>query len=126
MSALLDLRCVRELATLEVGPGDTLLPHLLETFAEDTRITLEQMRASVRRCDPRLLARDAHRLRGGSSSIGAVQLAGELAEIERSARAGHALDVEARITRALDLLYATCDAIIIYCPSFRNRAGGAP
>jgi HPt (histidine-containing phosphotransfer) domain-containing protein len=115
MTTLLDLRVVRELALIEVSPGDSLLPHFLETFAGDAGASLERMRAQARVADPRVLASEAHRLKGGSTSIGAVQLAGELAEIERSARAGTTAGLEGRIARALELLYASCDAILCLC-----------
>ncbi len=115
MTALLDLKVVRELALLEVSPGDSLLPHFLQTFAGDACASLERMRARVRTAEPRELAREAHRLKGSSASIGAVQLAGELAEIERSARGGATAGLEERIAHALDLLYASCDALVRLC-----------
>jgi len=115
MTKLLDIQVVRELALIEVSPGDSLLPHFLETFAGDAGASLERMRAQARVADPRVLAREAHRLKGGSTSIGAIQLASELAEIELSARAGAIADLEAHIARALELLYASCDAILFLC-----------
>jgi len=115
MTTLLDMRVVRELALIEISPGDSLLPHFLETFAGDACASLERMRAQARVADPRVLASEAHRLKGGSTSIGAVQLAGELAEIERSVRAGATAGLEGRIARALELLYASCDAILFLC-----------
>jgi len=139
MSALLDLKTVRELALLEVGPGDSFLPHFLEAFAADAGATLERLRERLRAGDGRELAREVHRLRGASASIGAAQLARELAEIELGARHGSLAVMEARLAHALNVLYSTCDAILHLChrpphearsaagkPSSPKRAAGAP
>lgn len=118
MSQLLDLNTVRALATMEIGPGDTLLPHLLEAFAADATGTLERMREAARSGEARDIGSEARRLRTGSASIGATLLARELGEIELGARRASAPVLEARLTRALEVLYQSCEAILELC----NRA----
>jgi hypothetical protein len=70
----------------------------------DARRTLERMRACVRIGDYRPLVREARRLNGSSSTLGAVTLARLLVEMERCARAGSCAGMEARIDHALRLL----------------------
>jgi HPt (histidine-containing phosphotransfer) domain-containing protein len=115
MSTLLDLRTVRELALLEVGPGDSFLPHFLNVFSGDAHTTLERLREKIHNGDARDLAREARRLSAASASIGAIQLARELAEIELGARRGPSVVLEARVAHALEVLYASCDAILRLC-----------
>jgi len=104
---LLDLEVIRELADVTADSGCTFLRSVLESFAADARGALKRMHGHARTGDATALAREAHRLKGSSGTVGAIRLAGECLEIERAARAGTCTGMEPRIEQALDVLDAT-------------------
>jgi HPt (histidine-containing phosphotransfer) domain-containing protein len=104
---LLDLAVIRELAEVTADSRYTFLRSLLESFAADARGALKRMHGHARIGDAASLAREAHRLKGSSGTVGAIRLAGECLEIERSARAGVCTGMEPKIEQALDVLDAT-------------------
>lgn len=104
---VIDHGVLRELAGVSADSGTSFVLELAEIFAADARGALERMRACARKGDAGTLAREAHRLKGSSGTLGALRLAGECLEIERRARAGGCADLEARVDGALTLLDAT-------------------
>lgn len=108
---LLDLDIVRELMAVTADSGSTYMVHLFQIFATDAASALERMRQCAERGDPVSLAREAHRLKGSSGTVGAIQLAAECFAIERTARGGSCADTGTRINRAFTLLDATRGAV---------------
>ena len=104
---LLDLQTVRELLAVEEKSGRRFMTHLLESFTHEARAALERMRACARSGDAERLAREAHRLKGSSGSIGAARLCGECRVLERNAREGKCEALEERIDQALQVLDAS-------------------
>lgn len=101
---VVDYDVLRELAGVGADSGSGFMADLMEGFASDARAALERMRACARSGDAPLLAREAHRLKGSSGTVGAVALAGECLEMERRARGGSCAGVEAKVDHALTLL----------------------
>jgi HPt (histidine-containing phosphotransfer) domain-containing protein len=104
---LLDLQTVRELLAVEEKSGRRFMAHLLESFTREARAALERMRVCARSGDAERLAREAHRLKGSSGSIGAARLCGECRALERNAREGKCEALEERIDHALQVLDAS-------------------
>jgi len=123
MTPLLDLQIVEELARVEVAPGDSFLPHFLQTFSRDAGATLERLRARLSAGDASELASECHRLHGAAASIGAARLAEALAELSAGASDGAPAALESRIQIALGLLYRSSEAMLRYCHVARLRAG---
>ena len=119
---LLDLQIIHELVGVTADSGNTFMQQLLQSFAVDAHGALERMQQHARRGDSAALAREAHRLRGSSGTVGAVRLAGECLAIERSARAGSCGALESSIERALDVLDATRNGMTEF---FRGTIAGA-
>ncbi|HSN33875.1 MAG TPA: Hpt domain-containing protein, partial [Ideonella sp.] len=74
---LLNLQTVHELVAVEAESGIAFVAGLVEAFACDAREALERMRHCARAGDVERLAREAHRLKGSSGSVGAARLSGE-------------------------------------------------
>ena len=104
---LLNLETVHELMAVEAKSGKPFLAHLFESFAREARAARERMRDCARAGDGERLAREAHRLKGSSGSIGAARLCGECRDLERNAREGDRAALEARIDQALRVLDAS-------------------
>lgn len=122
---LLDLDTVRELAELDGQAGAPLALELLEAFAADARRTLLRMRVCAWLGDATTLAREAHRLKGSSGSVGAARLQAECLALERCARAGdlgELIGLEERIEHALDVLQATRQDML-RCETLFPKAG---
>lgn len=119
---LLDLAVIRDLADVTADSGPGFLRSVLERFAVDARDCIERMRRHVRAGDAASLAREAHRLKGSSGTVGAILLAGECLEIERSARAGICTGMEPRLEQARDVLDATRVGLVAY---FRGTIAAA-
>jgi HPt (histidine-containing phosphotransfer) domain-containing protein len=101
---LLNLQTVNELMAVEARSGKRFVAGLLESFAREARAALERMRAYARTGDRERLAREAHRLKGSSGSIGAARLSGECRALEKTARDASCETLEARIDQALQVL----------------------
>lgn len=110
-AVLVDALVVRDLAGITADSGEAFVLELLSVFAADARRALERMRGFARAGEAGLLAREAHRLKGSSGTMGAARLAGACLEIERRARGGSCGGIESRIDDALGLLEATCGGI---------------
>jgi len=116
-SALLDLAVVGELAELEDGPDCTYLSELFEKFASDARAALQSMRGLATCGNATAIARQAHRLRGSSGSIGAARLAIAYGQIELRARSGDIGRLAVQIEKTARLLDATLEALREFRPA---------
>jgi HPt (histidine-containing phosphotransfer) domain-containing protein len=111
---VLDLEQLRALSEMVEGPDDLPLRALYEVFADDARRSLERMRELLRCGDAKSLAREAHRLKGSSGTIGAAGLSRGCRDIEFCAKqAGE--DLERRIDHAQRQLEAALNALREYC-----------
>lgn len=122
---LLDLETLRELAALEGSQGQPYAAELLELFTAEARRALLRMRVSAWLGDAGALAREAHRLKGSSGSVGATRLQAECLALERCAREGdlgELVGLEERIEYALGVLQATREGIL-QCESLFRDAG---
>jgi HPt (histidine-containing phosphotransfer) domain-containing protein len=126
VTPLLDVGLLDELARVEVAPGDSFLPHFLQSFSRDASATLERMRAQARSGDTSEVARQSHLLKGTAASIGAPRLAEALAEIEADAATMPAEVLDARIQNAIGLLNRSAQAIVRYCHVAKLRGGLPP
>jgi HPt (histidine-containing phosphotransfer) domain-containing protein len=84
---------------------------LLEDFALDARNSMERMRSFACSGKSCAIAREAHRLRGSSGSIGAAGLAQGYGEIELRALSGATTNLPAQIEETSRLLDATVQAM---------------
>ena len=83
-----ELGVIEELRELLSDSTDQSLQQLNERFVESSERHLEAMRAGVVANDAENVAREAHRMRGNSGSLGAQRVATKCAAIEERARAG--------------------------------------
>jgi HPt (histidine-containing phosphotransfer) domain-containing protein len=104
---ILDLGVIRDLSEVTADSGPGFLRSVLERFAADALDCLARMRRFAGSGDAESLAREAHRLKGSSATVGATLLAAACLDIERAARAGACAGVEPDIERARDVLDAT-------------------
>jgi HPt (histidine-containing phosphotransfer) domain-containing protein len=107
MDTLLDTGVMRELMGTTADSGRTFMMDLMEMFVGDARTALERMRRHVLSNDAAALAREAHRLKGSSATVGAIRLAASCLAIERCAKNGICAGLETNIDGALDILDAT-------------------
>ena len=119
---LLDFDVIRDLAEVTADSGPGFLRAVLERFAADALGCIERMRRHLRSGDTAALASEAHRLKGSSGTVGALLLAAECREIERTARAGLCTGMEPRIEHAHDVLDATRVGLAAY---FRGTIAAA-
>jgi len=108
---LLDFELLGDLTQLDEGPGGPYMARLLEDFAADARMTIERMRCLAGHGKACAIAREAHRLRGSSGSIGAPCLAQGYGEIESRARSGATRILPAQIEETARVLDATMEAL---------------
>ncbi len=119
---LLDLGVIRDLAEVTADSGPGFLRGVLERYAADALDCIERMRRHALCGDSASLAREAHRLKGSSGTVGAVLLAAACLEIERSARAGVCTGMEPRLEQARDVLDATRVGLVAF---FRGTIAAA-
>lgn len=119
---LVDYDVLRELAAVGADSGSAFMLELMNGFAADARAALERMRGCARLGECAALAREAHRLKGSSATVGAVALSAACLEMERRARAGSCEGIEAGIERALRLLDASGGCINAF---FRGNIAAA-
>jgi histidine phosphotransfer protein HptB len=90
LTVLPDTVDLEVLNNLAEGQGDDepdLIVELIDLFLEDTPRRVAAMQEALANSDDRLLAREAHALKGSSSTLGATQVAESCAELELLARA---------------------------------------
>ena len=108
---LLDFELLGDLTELEDGPEGPYMARLLEDFAADARTAIARMRRLAGRGKACAIAREAHRLRGSSGSIGAPGLAQGYGELETRARSGATGVLAAEIEATARLLDQTVAAL---------------
>ena len=104
---LIDWHVIRELIGVTADSGGTFMVQLMQTFVSDAQDALARMQTHAQAGDAVALAREAHRLKGSSGTVGAIQLAGECFAIEHQARAGSCTGLDSRIDHARQVLDAT-------------------
>ncbi|MBV9580593.1 MAG: response regulator [Chloroflexi bacterium] len=82
------LEVIAELRELMGQMGGQPLQHLIEVYLQSSQNHLQAMRPALAARDTAALAREAHRLRGASGSVGAQRVAGVCASIEEHAKSG--------------------------------------
>lgn len=82
-----DLEVLNNLAEGQGEDEPDLVVELIDLFLEDTPRRVAAMQQALANSDDRLLAREAHALKGSSSTLGATQVAESCAELELLARA---------------------------------------
>jgi HPt (histidine-containing phosphotransfer) domain-containing protein len=114
MPSVLDQELLDELRDL--SPDGSLLVQIVDTFLATAPDHLAQLRAAVASRDAALTRQSAHRLRGESSALGAVDVARLCATLEESAADGLerapmlASAIESAFTRAARELRALVGA----------------
>ena len=119
---LLDLEQLGALS--ELDSEDSYLRRLCEQFTVDASRALEQMRNHLAQGDTTAFAREAHRLKGSSASIGAVGFSRGCQEIEHYARASHAaalVDGQAASQR-IEWAQSQLDATVLALRAYIARA----
>lgn len=106
-AVLLDTAIIRELAGVTADSDGAFMRDLIQTYTRDARAALERMRRHAAVKDAPALAREAHRLKGSSATVGAIRLAAACLAIEVTAKRGLCDGVEARVDGALEILDAT-------------------
>jgi HPt (histidine-containing phosphotransfer) domain-containing protein len=104
---LLDLQVIQEIVGVTADSEGTFMVQLLQTFVSDAHDALARMQHHAHAGDSAALAREAHRLKGSSGTVGATQLAGECRAIEHTARAGSCAGLDSSIEQARQVLDAT-------------------
>jgi HPt (histidine-containing phosphotransfer) domain-containing protein len=105
-SSVLDMSVMEAIRSLG-GPGEPdVFTEVAQLFLEDVPVHLSALRTAIAAGSPELVARMAHRLRGGTLEMGALRMAPLCAEIEREARAGsleHVAEMAEILNREFDL-----------------------
>ena len=104
---IIDTGIVRELMGVVADSDNKFMLELFDVFVRDAAAALERMRCSVLANDAPSLAREAHRLKGSSATVGAIRLAAACLAIERSAKNGVCYGLEPQMDGALAILDAT-------------------
>ena len=98
-AAVVDPSVLRALIARLGDRGPELLERLLDTWEAETDQRLDELRAAVEAGDAKAVGRVAHAVRGGSGSLGAVELAAVCGEVEEELRSGRAVDLRAAAAR---------------------------
>ena len=80
-----DIAVLNSLADAQEDGEPDLVVELIDLYLADTSRRVGAMRAALATTDGLLLARAAHTLKGGSSTLGALQVAESCEELERLA-----------------------------------------
>ena len=83
----------REALLAELDGDEELLAELVETMRAEAPKLLHEVQAAVAACDPALVARAAHTLKGAVSNFGARGTADAALQLERIGRSGDLGDV---------------------------------
>ncbi|MBV9328016.1 MAG: response regulator [Chloroflexi bacterium] len=102
---------VAELRELMGQMGSQPLQHLVEVFLQSSKNHLQGMRTALAEKHADELAREAHRLRGASASVGAQRVSGVCGTIEERAKAGDLSAVKAPLDQLEPELQAFEQAI---------------
>jgi HPt (histidine-containing phosphotransfer) domain-containing protein len=106
---ILDMAVVADLSELDQEEAYFML--LFDVFSADARATLQRLRDLAACGETGVVAREAHRLRGSSGSIGATRLAAGLRAIDKCARGGELEKLKAHIARSIRILDLTIKAV---------------
>lgn len=99
-TAVLDLEIISSIRALSSPEtGDDLLKELVTLFSETTPPLLQSLRNAVSAKEFKVMQRVSHRLKGGSSNVGAMSMSRLCAEIERHAFASDGIDYQLLLDR---------------------------
>ena len=116
----LDLRAINELRSLDSAAPRNLLQGFVETYLTHTAELLDRVRASIEAGDMARVEQEAHKLKSGSLTIGAVRV-GKLAQmLEQESVAGDAPRCRALLAE-LDGEFATSGSLLRAQVSVRAR-----
>ncbi len=85
-NAVIDLRLIDSIRSLNTEGRPDLLAELVTIFRETTPALLDHLETSVTQRNAAVVQRIAHRLKGGSGNVGARHLSRLCAELEGLAR----------------------------------------
>jgi len=71
---------------LEMVGGTALHPRLVKMFVEDTATNWSEVTTAIQTADAPLLARSAHRIKGGAAAVGARRVSTVASALEASGR----------------------------------------
>ncbi|NNM68925.1 MAG: hypothetical protein HKM00_02965 [Gallionella sp.] len=74
---------------------------MLQAFSLQNRGDIADLHTALKAGDPAAVARVAHRIKGASRMVGAVELASVCTDIEAAARRGEMPDASGRLNRAM-------------------------
>jgi len=97
----LDAAAIARLRELDPDGRQGVVVRVLQAFEASLHKQSALARAAAERQDARALFEIAHLLKSSSQSVGALALAARCIEIERSLRAGEAVDVGAEVENLL-------------------------
>jgi HPt (histidine-containing phosphotransfer) domain-containing protein len=97
IAAVLDAGSLARLAELDPGGKGGLVARVLAAYTGSLTKLLDQLRAARSQGDREALRHVAHTLKSSSASVGALQLSGLCADIERSVREGQNEGLDAKL-----------------------------
>ena len=95
----LDKATIDYLRTLRRGTGPSVLERAIDMYLGNAPAALEELRRSVASGDASAVWKIAHGLKSSSASLGAKQLAQQMAEIEGRARQNDLAEADSRLVR---------------------------
>jgi HPt (histidine-containing phosphotransfer) domain-containing protein len=106
---------------VELTGGDSeLADTILRDYVESSEADMQCLSEALRSNDIDEARRQAHRIKGASSTVGARQVADLCARLEAAAADGHTADIDALATLAADL----ADAIALVAEWHESHATG--
>jgi HPt (histidine-containing phosphotransfer) domain-containing protein len=97
IAAVLDAGALARLSELDPNGKGGLVARVLATYSGSLAKLLDQMQAARGEGDQQALRHVAHTLKSSSASVGALQLSGLCADIERSLRDGLTEGLDAKL-----------------------------
>jgi len=111
VGAVLDARTWAGLHHLESLTGPGAIADLVEAFLADAPQRFRRMENAILAGELAAAGRDAHDLKANAATLGALRLAGVMAEIEAAARGEGDLDLLVAVDRARTLLEEAQEAL---------------
>jgi len=99
-SSVLDGKTWEGLKHLETLTGPGAIADLVEAFLTDAPVRLLRLEQAIASGDEATASRDAHDLKANAATLGALRLAGVMAEIEAATRGESSLDLTRALARA--------------------------
>jgi two-component system, sensor histidine kinase and response regulator len=84
----IDPAVLAQLRRLALDTDPTLFEQMMNAYRNESRIRLDKLGKAVVAADPKVMAEDAHALKGASASIGAKEMGRLSSELEQLGKAG--------------------------------------